>query len=178
MIAPEQPGDLSYTSIDCCPPTLVLKLIGESMTNPYAPPTGDLEHPASSRDAIKARVARPATALIIMSSIQSVFVAIFLVSVAMVVVGGGSVAGRLFDIGIACLQFICLIAIAVGAAKLGFLESYRLARFGAILACIPFITPFILLGIPFGLWALRLLSDPLVREAYPDINAQLDTPSD
>ncbi len=70
--------------------------------------------------------------------------------------------------GIAAAQLIGLIVISIGAAKLGFLESYRMARVGSILACVPFLTPFIWLGIPFGIWALRLLADPKVRGAFPD----------
>ncbi|TWU32666.1 hypothetical protein Q31b_58240 [Novipirellula aureliae] len=142
------------------------------MTNPYAPPTSNITLRGDPRDAIKARVSRPATALIIMSSIQSVFVGIYLVSAAVIVVRGGTVLDDAIGLTIGCLQFICLILIAVGAAKLGFLESYRLARLGSMLACIPFITPFMLIGIPFGIWSLRLLSDPLVRDAFPDFDSQ------
>ncbi len=142
------------------------------MTNPYAPPTSDITLRGESRVAIKARVSRPATALIIMASIQSVFVAIYLVSAAVIVVRGGTVFDDAIGLAIGCLQFICLILIAVGAAKLGFLESYRIARLGSMLACIPFITPFMLIGIPFGIWSLRLLSDPHIRDAFPDFDSQ------
>jgi hypothetical protein len=142
------------------------------MTNPYAPPTSDITFRGESRDAIKARVSRPATALIIMASIQSVFVAIYLVSAAVIIVRGGTVIDDAIGLAIGCLQFICLILIAVGAAKLGFLRSYRFARLGSILACIPFITPFMLIGIPFGVWALRLLADPAILDAFSDCDSK------
>jgi hypothetical protein len=125
-----------------------------------------------SREAIKSRVSRPATALIIMASTQSVAVAIYLVSAAVIVARGGSVSDDIFGLAIGALQFVALLLIAVGAAKLGFLESHRLARLGSLLACIPFITPFIFIGIPFGIWSLRLLADPAVRDAFPDIDAR------
>ena len=88
------------------------------------------------------------------------------------VVRGDSESDDIIGLVIGCLQFICLILIAVGAAKLGFLESYRLARLGSLLACIPFVTPFMLIGIPFGIWALWLLADPTVRRAFPDFDSQ------
>jgi uncharacterized membrane protein required for colicin V production len=138
------------------------------MTNPYAPPTDDTTLHADSREAIRDRLSRPATALIIMASIQSVFVTIYLVSAAVAVARGGSVSDDIFGLAVGCLQLVGLILIAVGAAKLGFLESYRLARMGSVLACIPFITPFIVIGIPLGIWSLRLLAEPAIRDAFPN----------
>lgn len=138
------------------------------MTNPYAPPTVDATLHADSRSAVKARVSRPATALIIMSSIHSVFVSIYLVSAVVVVARGGSVSNDVIGLAVGCVQFVGLILIAVGAAKLGFLESHSFARLGSSLACIPFITPFMIIGIPFGIWSLRLLADPSVRDAFPN----------
>jgi len=151
-----------------------LKSVGnpDCMTNPYAPPTSNATLHVDSRNAIKARVSRPATALIIMASIQSVFVAIYLVSAAVFVARGGSVSDDIVGLAIGGIQFVGLILIAVGAAKLGFLESHRLARLGSLLACIPFITPFMIIGIPFGIWSLRLLADPVVRDTFPDIDPQ------
>lgn len=138
------------------------------MTNPYAPPISNVPRSVDDRDAIKARVSRPATALIVMASIQSVFLAIYLVSWAIVVARSGSVSGVSVGVAVVCLQFVCTVLIAIGAAKLGFLESHRLARLGSLLACVPFVTPFIIVGIPFGIWSLRLLADPSVRQAFPD----------
>lgn len=103
-----------------------------------------------------------------MASIHSVFVAIYLVSALFMVQSGGILFDGMVNTATGGIHFASLILIAVGAAKLGFLESYRLARMGAILACIPLITPFIVVGIPFGIWALRLLADPAVRDSFPD----------
>lgn len=138
------------------------------MTNPYESPIINDANDVDPRDAIRARVSRPATALIIMSSIQSVFVAIYLVSTVLVVLSGWGVPEDIVGLTFASIQFIGLVLIAIGGAKLGFLESYRLARLGAYLACVPLITPFMIAGIPFGLWSLRLLSDPVVRSSFPD----------
>jgi hypothetical protein len=147
------------------------------MTNPYAPPTNTDAMGVEPLGAIKARVSRPATALLVMASIHSVFVAIYLVSALVMVQRGGIFFDDMVNIATGGIHFTSLILITVGAAKLGFLESYRLARMGAILACIPLITPFIVVGIPFGIWALRLLADPAVRASFPDAKART-TPTD
>lgn len=147
------------------------------MTNPYAPPTSQAALVVDSRDAIKARVARPATALLVMASIHSVFVAIYLVTATLVVAFGGAEPQEFIGLIAGSLQFAGLILIAIGAAKLGFLESFRLARIASILACIPLVTPFVILGIPFGIWALWLLADPDVQAAFPDFRPQ-SSPAD
>ncbi len=107
-----------------------------------------------------------------MASIHAVIVTIHLVSAGFVYyqqqLGSGI---SLLATGIAAGQLTSMIVISIGAAKLGFLESYRMARVGSILACIPLLTPFVWLGIPFGIWALRLLRDPEIRGAFPDYPA-------
>lgn len=103
-----------------------------------------------------------------MASIQAVFVTIHLVSAGFVYFQGVGSGISFLDTAIAAAHLIGLIVISIGAAKLGFLESHRMARVGSVLACIPFVTPFIWLGIPFGIWALRLLADSEVRGAFPD----------
>ncbi|MEO9591282.1 hypothetical protein [Rhodopirellula bahusiensis] len=137
------------------------------MTNPYRPPQSDasldLRH-----QAVRKRVSRPATALLIMSSIHAVLVTIHLVSAGFVYYQQLGSGISLIATGTAAAQLVSMIVISIGAAKLGFLESYRMARIGSILACIPLLTPFVWLGIPFGIWALRLLRDPEIRKAFPD----------
>jgi len=142
-----------------------IQTIANAMTNPYSPPMyhSTLEHDPKSD--VRARAARPATALIIMSSVHSVFVVIYLVSV--ISFRDLSLAQNAISLGIGCLQLAALLLIAIGGAKMGFLESLAMARLGAILACIPFATPFIILGLPFGIWSLRLLSDPIVQASFP-----------
>lgn len=138
------------------------------MTNPYAPPSEISPQHSGTRQAVFSRVSRPATALIIMASIQSAMIAIVLVSSLVVYAREGSVPGGVVALSLYGAQMLGLIVIAIGAAKLGFLESRKLAMLGACLACIPFITPFVFVGIPFGVWALRLLRDPTVAAAFPD----------
>jgi hypothetical protein len=58
------------------------------------------------------------------------------------------------------------ILIIIGAVKMKKLESYGLAMTSSILAMIPCISPCCLLGLPFGIWALVVLSKPEVKAAF------------
>jgi hypothetical protein len=58
------------------------------------------------------------------------------------------------------------ILIIVGANKMKGLESYGLAMTASILAMIPCISPCCLLGLPFGIWSLVVLSNPEVKSAF------------
>ncbi len=137
--------------------------------NPFEPPNKTDTTPDDPVRDAKERLSRPATALIIMSSIQSVLVAIPLVSAVFVWFQSGLVAADIVPLTVGSLQFSGLLMIAIGAAKMGFLESYTLGRLAGFLACVPFITPFIIIGIPFGIWALRLLSDPMIESAFRSV---------
>ncbi|XZE22520.1 hypothetical protein SH449x_002450 [Pirellulaceae bacterium SH449] len=143
------------------------------MINPYQPPetiVQPLNHDAL-RESIRLRLSRPATALLVMSSIHSVFPAIGLVSFVFVVLFGSPVGPDSIPVLIVLsLHFIAQITISIGAAKMGQLESFRAAKISAIMSCIPGISPFMLFGIPFGIWSLRLLAIPEVRAAFPDVS--------
>lgn len=60
------------------------------------------------------------------------------------------------------------MAFVVGfaALKMQRLESYNLALVGSILAMIPCVSPCCLLGLPFGIWALVVLTDDRVKRAF------------
>ena len=136
--------------------------------NPYEPPVGeygpDIADPdlADEEQMIRRRVSRPGTALLIMGSIYSVFPAIYLVGTPWILLGNRV----MIEILVVAAFFFSSIAIAVGGAKMAFMESYSIAKIGAALACIPLISPFVLWGIPFGIWALIVLRDPKVKAAF------------
>jgi hypothetical protein len=134
--------------------------------NPFAPPTTtDVMSLTPLADA-KRRLARPATALIIMSSIHAVLLSIALVNMVLQFVFRGLAIEALLPLTATIFQFLLLIFISIAAAKMGFLESYKLGQIGALFACIPFVTPFTFLGIPFGIWAYVLLSKPEIKAAF------------
>jgi len=139
--------------------------------NPYEPPAGNsksrYEPEKQTYEQIRRRVSRPGTALMIMASIWSVFPAIALVSMVWEIAVGGLSFKRIVPSFIVMgSYFACLLVIAIGGAKMAFMESYQTARYGALLSCIPVISPFIVWGIPFGIWALVLLFDPEVKAAF------------
>ena len=49
---------------------------------------------------------------------------------------------------------------------MGHLKSFRMARIAAALSCIPGLTPFFILDIPFGIWSLVLLRDATIRSEF------------
>ena len=134
--------------------------------NPYAAPTTQVDLTCDVVEKAKPRLARPATALITMASTHSVFAAIFLVCGTIDFLAGRMSATESLPLFVVFAQFTSLVVIAIGAAKMGFLESYTMARTAAILACIPFVTPFMIIGIPFGIWSLRLLAEPEIVQAF------------
>jgi len=58
------------------------------------------------------------------------------------------------------------IIVLVGAIKMKNLENYGLAMAASIIAMIPCISPCCLLGLPFGIWSLVVLSDPAVKSSF------------
>lgn len=58
------------------------------------------------------------------------------------------------------------ILVLVGALKMQKLRSRGLAMTTAILAMIPCVSPCCLLGLPFGIWALVVLSKPEVQSQF------------
>ena len=141
--------------------------------NPYTAPTADAVDPSHSViQSAKQRLSRPATALIVLASIHSVLITIPIVSIIFTLSQASSITrgqisvDEILALSIGAFQLTLLILIAIGAAKMGFLESYRMGRLGACLACIPFVTPFILLGLPFGIWSLVLLRQPEITAAF------------
>jgi hypothetical protein len=155
-----------------------------SPENPYASPTsytpagtpplvyGDLQVYAASR------VAGPATALIVtgwLGLALEVFRMVTMIAqigfmgaqaarprgdewAAFAMFGGMGIVGLLVSV------VLCILVI-VGAMKMKALESYGFALASAIIALLP-CGPCCLLGIPFGIWAIVVLSDGQVRAAF------------
>lgn len=58
------------------------------------------------------------------------------------------------------------LAIVCGAVQMARLRSYSSAMTAAILAVIPACSPCVVVGIPFGIWAIIVLRDPSVKAAF------------
>ena len=140
--------------------------------NPYESPTFDCEKIHEFPDKIRSRLRRPATALVIMSSIQSVLLSISLFSFTFMLNRGKIIGNEPLAIIGGLTYLVALIVICVGAAKMGHLESLRMAHISAILSCIPAVSPFYVIGIPFGIWSLILLGNPKIQAAFEDVRIQ------
>ncbi|MFN4905316.1 MAG: hypothetical protein ACK5EO_16350 [Planctomycetota bacterium] len=157
--------------------------MNDSSINPYEPPSTESQIgidiqgqlPEQSIEQIRRRVSRPGMALMIMGSIASVFPAVNIVYFTYHLLTQGLDFGLkqynpiIPAILVNGVFFMIWLLISIGGAKMAFLESYPLARVAALLACIPIITPFIIIGIPFGIWGLILLNDPRVKAAYESV---------
>ncbi len=58
------------------------------------------------------------------------------------------------------------IATVVGAYKMMQLQTYSAAMMAAVISVIPFCSPCGILGIPFGIWAIVVLNDPIVKRSF------------
>jgi hypothetical protein len=56
--------------------------------------------------------------------------------------------------------------ILIGAQKMKRLESYNWAMAASIIALVPCISPCCILGLPFGIWALIVLGQPNMKNAF------------
>jgi hypothetical protein len=118
----------------------------------------------------KKRVAKPATCLMVLAA-KAIFVELFLV---------GMIAYNLafhkhfifdrFTLSVVILLGICLMSVQglifLGGLKMSHMQNYRMAVASSILALVPGVSPFLLLGIPFGIWSLVVLNNPEVRNAF------------
>ena len=64
------------------------------------------------------------------------------------------------------LGLLLSVLILIGAAKMRSLRSYEFSVTAAIVAMLPCVTPCCLLGLPFGIWALIVLTRPEVKSQF------------
>jgi hypothetical protein len=78
----------------------------------------------------------------------------------------GFILGTVVGYGLAFLGLIAAPVIAFGGYRMLSGRSYRMARASAVLAVIPLISCCFIAGIPVGLWALKVLGRPDVRQFF------------
>jgi phage FluMu protein Com len=151
----------------------------ESSDNSYQSPVSPTYLPPGQIDPALAaqRVAGPATALMVIAILSLIVraggVVVGLLQfgeapmiqpqnrhdlIPMMVGGGANAVGGIFGI-------IVAVVILLGAMKMKKLESYGFSMAVAIIAMIPCFSP-CCLGLPFGIWALVVLSDSSVKAAF------------
>lgn len=143
---------------------------------------GEAMHAIPSMEAFRElaaqRVRAPATALM-------VFAILCIILDALIALGGLTVAililadqiqpndpGAIVASGFYAVWGLVFLAISfvilIGARRMKGLRSYGFAMTAAILAMIPCLSSCWLLGLPFGIWALVVISDNSVKSAFRD----------
>ncbi|MEM6692651.1 MAG: hypothetical protein AAF664_24695 [Planctomycetota bacterium] len=135
------------------------------MINPYSPPVV-LRAASDEPLAGVSPLAKPATALIVMSAVQSVIWSNVLISYGVTTARGIKVSEDGFGLLMGFIQFVTLLVICIGAANMARQRSLRWAWISAVLACVPGLSPFFVLGIPFGAWSAWLLRDERIRIGF------------
>ena len=138
---------------------------GQAPQQPYGEPV----------ELIANRVAGPAIALIVTGAL-GLAAQVIALPFNMLQLGAGAAARPPIDIPIIfnpayaiasnLVGFVIGIVVIVGAMKMKNLENYGFAMAASIIAMVPCISPCCLLGLPFGIWALVVLSDQQVKAAF------------
>ncbi len=147
--------------------------------NPYESPPGEEPEPIDTVEptAEAKRVAGPAIGLMAISIISIVMLLLGLgINLYLLATGqadgvvpesGVSVAGILkIRIAFGVLTLFANAAILQGAIQMRRLTGYKQAESTCMLALVPCCSPCLVLGIPFGIWGLLVLSDPQVKQAF------------
>lgn len=145
------------------------------MSNPYESPNpSPSEGPRTSNP--NSKVIGPAIALIVIS-IFAIVIGLIGLGFDVFLLASGAAArldemhpGRIIQIYVRTFWGILLVIASIfvlyGAIQMKQLKDYQTARSAAIVALIPCLGPCCLLGIPFGIWALVVLSKPDVKNAF------------
>lgn len=165
---------------------------GESRSpfGPAAPVAGDAENPylaptqygqtpqqpaGPAVEFVASRVAGPAIALIVTGAL-GLAVQVIVLPFNLWQLGGGPgarppmempfVFNPAVSVASGALSIVVGIVVILGALKMKNLENYGFAMAASIIAMIPCISPCCFLGLPFGIWALVVLSDEQVKAAF------------
>jgi len=135
----------------------------------------------------KGRVQIPAVGMIVAAGIDALFAVVLATLSALDISMIGpwmrqgekytAVAEGGFLIVLCVAGLIIDAVIVIGASKMMKLESYSFAVAAALLSIIPCLSsPCIILGMPFGIWALLVLMDPNVKVGFFSTNESAASP--
>jgi hypothetical protein len=137
-------------------------------TNPYAPPEGDAARgtngDAAERLAARLKVQPVAIVLMTLAALN-LPVMVYLFCFHIFFLGQDRTFLMQMLAWDSAMTLTTLLTL-YGANEFRRLGNRSAARTAAILACIPFCTPCIVVGIPFGIWGLMVLSQSDVRAAF------------
>ena len=135
----------------------------------------------------KGRVQIPAVGMIVAAGIDALFTAVLatLSALDMSMIGPWMRQGEKYTtvaeggfLIVLCVAGLMIDAvIVIGASKMMKLEFYSFAVAAALLSIIPCLSsPCIILGMPFGIWALVVLMDPKVKASFFSSNESATSP--
>ncbi len=131
----------------------------------------DAPHPAAQPDTadfeslVRGRLKVPAIGLRV-ASIVNLLVALSIVLIFAWVPGSEELSLRtILMVVIVLCHLLGGVIVLIGAARMFDLRSYRIAVFAAVVAVVPWTLGF-LISLPFGIWALSVLSRRDVRTAF------------
>jgi hypothetical protein len=142
--------------------------VSDAPVNPFQAPSDPGTAPILGAEP-RSRVAGPAIALMVTAILSATFQAMSAILVVVRLLFGNrdQMTGDIFRIGLFGFGLVCSIVAFYGALKMRSLESYSLAMTSAILSIIPCISSACcILGLPFGIWALVVISNREVRDAF------------
>lgn len=136
-------------------------------SNPYAAPSSmasfvPTTHMAS-REIALSKVAAPAIALMIFGGLGLALQMVAIVAQIAMNARGDDVLPAVLGGGLAIATGSLIL---VGGLKMKRLETYGLAMAAAVLAIIPCFSPCCVIGIPIGTWAIVVLNDAAVKNAF------------
>jgi phage FluMu protein Com len=151
--------------------------LGGDPENPYMAPTQAGQPPPFAGGYVPAadRVSGPAIGLIVTGALglvgQALGLVLNVVGIGMGAVDGGQDAlpamfSGGFGIVTGMIGIVAGVVVIMGALKMKNLESYGFSMAAAIIAMVPCISPCCWLGLPFGIWALVVLSDAGVKASF------------
>jgi len=145
--------------------------------NPYQAPSqyGQMPQPGMSSAFAASRVSGPAIGLIVTGAIglpfQAMAVIFNLFHVGIGAAGGGPEMMPImlpvgFNVVMNAIAIVIGVVVIIGALKMKNLENYGFAMAASIIAMVPCISPCCVLGLPFGIWSVVVLSDVHVKAAF------------
>jgi hypothetical protein len=163
----------------------------DSSPNPYESPKRSSDETVSSSECLRA-LRGPFLALLTLAGLQLFFVAAIIIAMLVgvtfttvtfrndpeqLVYTLDRLLGEVFNDPIegiiSVTSTVSCFFIFRGALSMRRRDSYSRAMMAAFVSCIPFLSPIIYFGIPFGIWALIVLRRPEVKAAF--LNAARST---
>jgi len=123
--------------------------------------------PPGGPEYARGRLQIPAIVLIVLAALTAVLRVVAIVMVLMKVgQDNGNTPMFLGELVGNAVPLLLLIAVIAGCFMMLKVQSYSSAMAAAIISVIPCCSPGLILGIPFGIWAIVVLCDPQVKAAF------------